>query len=103
MKCRLKYTGRRLEGGSHSHRCDACVREWPSRQSDPKRLNAVWKNGSPAVGAAPLLHGPGSELATLFAEVSITEKVGCDCQAIAAEMNRAGPAGCRERRADFLT
>lgn len=52
--------------------------------------------------ARPIPRGPGTELTALFAEIDVREKTGCNCQAIAAEMDRVGIAGCRERRDYFL-
>lgn len=47
-------------------------------------------------------YGPGTDLASLFNEVGIEEKPDCNCRAIAAEMDRYGVAGCRERRDHFI-
>jgi hypothetical protein len=42
-------------------------------------------------------HGPGTELKKLLAELGITSFKGCDCESKAAQMNRWGVEGCRER------
>ena len=38
----------------------------------------------------------------LFADLGITEREGCNCKGVAAEMDREGVAGCRRRRDYFL-
>lgn len=42
-------------------------------------------------------HGPGTELKKLLAELGITSFKGCDCESKAAQMNRWGVEGCRDR------
>lgn len=41
--------------------------------------------------------GPGSELKKLLAEMGVTNFTGCNCDAKAAQMNRWGVDGCRDR------
>lgn len=44
-----------------------------------------------------VVQGPGTELKKLLAELGLTGVQGCGCNAKAAQMNRWGVAGCRER------
>lgn len=49
--------------------------------------------------------GPGTELKKLLAELGLTGAQGCGCNSKAAQMNRWGVEGCRERAeqiADWL-
>jgi hypothetical protein len=54
------------------------------------------------INRPPDPRGPGTEFGKLTAILGLKEKAGCKCGAIANEMNRAGPAGCRERREHFV-
>ena len=47
-------------------------------------------------------HGPGSELHRLLATLNIHPGDDCGCVALAAEMNRLGPEGCRRERARLV-
>jgi hypothetical protein len=42
--------------------------------------------------------GPGTELFLLLVSLNIQPKLGCGCNSVKSEMNKLGPAGCRENR-----
>ena len=46
--------------------------------------------------------GVGDHLKGVTAELGLTMKEGCNCKALAAEMNRLGPEGCRRDRARLV-
>lgn len=47
--------------------------------------------------------GPGTELKRLLSTLGITAGTGCGCDSKAAEMDRNGPAWCREHRAEIVS
>ena len=50
----------------------------------------------------PSAVGPGAELQKLTAELGIRPKSGCDCSAIARQMDAWGIEGCQDRREEIL-
>ena len=44
------------------------------------------------------LRGVGDHVKCITQELGLRMKQGCDCEALAAEMNRLGPDGCRRER-----
>jgi hypothetical protein len=66
------------------HRCQWCGREVWTRKA---QLHCC---------SSPPAAGPGTELKLILAGYGITAESGCQCEEHAAEMNRRGPAWCRE-------
>jgi hypothetical protein len=85
-------------------RCSRCGRPVTTPYSDPAKTKrrCVAPSQRAHSTASHVHYGAGAELTALFAELGITEKPGCNCKAIAADMDRAGVAGCRKRRDYFL-
>lgn len=46
--------------------------------------------------------GPGTELTKLFTELGVKPTSQCSCEELATQMNRWGPAGCREHRQEII-
>ena len=88
------------DGGMQCTRCGRLIRFVGTNIKAQCRPTGQPRHRSQSFTAAPF--GPGTELAALFLEIQIREKVDCKCKAIAAEMDQAGVAGCRERRKYFL-
>ena len=95
MNCELVLV-RQREDGRYVHRCQRCESEFASRTQMPKA------NCRQLVAARARPTGPGQCLLSLFRSHGIPAKSGCTCQALAAEMDRLGVAGCRQQRADLL-
>lgn len=100
-QCQLTYVGKSGDG-RHVYRCAKCGRTYTVAERDAARVRAMCSASPSEPVHYAIVAGPGTELAALFAEVGITEKVGCNCKAVAADMDRSGVAGCRERREYFL-
>lgn len=97
MNCETVVIGE--EDGKHVHRCRRCGTRYLSRYNEPRMFKATCRvHPQPQSPNA----GPGTELTALFAALGITEREGCNCKGIAAEMDREGVAGCRRKRDYFL-
>jgi hypothetical protein len=55
-----------------------------------------------ALDMKPRAVGPGEEFEKLTDSLGLKEWEGCSCSAIRSDMNRAGVAGCREKRNHFI-
>lgn len=80
--------------------CGTKGKEGTRRNCKPRRLKVrPAEDDRPAASlrhTPPIpQHGPGTELKHLLAELKITEKIGCGCNALIVEMNALGVEGCR--------
>src|SRR5687768_8565722 len=101
MRCQFDIIG--TDNGRHVARCRQCGQVLRFATHDTAMMRAECRAATAhAITTKSISHGPGTELTALLSSVSITEKVGCNCKAVAAEMDRKGVAGCREKREYFL-
>jgi hypothetical protein len=92
MNCPLVFI--REDGDQFIHGCPECGSQARSKYCDP-----AMRSQKCGVHRPP---GPGTHLWWLLKEIDVRAKRGCQCFAIAKEMNAAGVAGCREHRDYFL-
>ena len=71
----------------------------PGKPHEPNECRVCWLRlgGDPRVRAQEPF-GPGTELKKLLLSLGLRSNAGCDCNVKAAQMDRWGAAGCRERR-----
>jgi hypothetical protein len=104
MRCDVEFV--RQEGERFIHRCrrPECRRECRHPHADPELCHqGCAVQGTKATkAAAAASHGVGTQLMRLWRELRIKPKRGCDCRTLARDMNKLGPAGCREQRDALL-
>jgi len=54
------------------------------------------------IKGAALTGGPGTELKALLKSIGVSPSPNCDCNRVAAEMDRIGTKRCIERKAEFV-
>ena len=102
----------------HPEQCRACWEHYHSVVHLKNRRNAnkpqIVKGGERYATPAPVsvparaptpvqpTVGPGTELKLMFNELGVAVSPSCDCNYRAAEMDRWGVDGCRERRTEIV-
>jgi hypothetical protein len=77
---------------------DAAKAELETAEPESEREAAL----RAALGMKPREVGPGEEFDALTKSLGLEKWEGCSCAAIRDDMNRAGVAGCREKRNHFI-
>ena len=96
--------------------CHKCwkTRNWHKLCQTREDYRALWDEGrgpgqtradvlgKTTIAKKPQIKGVGDHMKDLTAELKIKPKKGCGCNALANEMNRLGPDGCRRDRARLV-
>ena len=96
MKCDLQLVTKHRD--LYVVRCAraGCGRDYASRWP-PERVHLVCRVPGEPLAMPACRFGPGWHLAQALDALGFRETIECGCNSKATQMNRWGPAGCRER------